>query len=90
VDRYLGALEAILGDHPAADASFAAALVLEEATGGTALMARTWAAQARALLHRPRPDRADARRVLDEAERIATRLGMAGVVAEVEALRGRS
>jgi hypothetical protein len=90
VDRYLGALEATLGDDRAADASFAAALALEEAAGGTALAVRTRAAHARALLRRPHPDRATARRLLDEAERTATRLGMAGVVAEVEALRGRS
>ena len=88
VDRYLGALEATLGDDPAADASFAAALALEEVVGGTALAARTRVAHARALLHRHRPDHAAARRLLDEAGATATRLGMAGVVADVEALRG--
>jgi transcriptional regulator with XRE-family HTH domain len=87
VDRYLGALEATLGDHRAAEASFTAALALEEAAGGTALVPRTRVAHARALLDRPLPDPAAARRLLDEAERVATRLGMAGVVADVEALR---
>ena len=90
VDRYLGALEATLGEDRVADASFAAALALEESVGGTSLVVRTRVAQARALLHRPRPDRPAARKLLDEAERTAARLGMAGVVAEVEALRGRS
>jgi transcriptional regulator with XRE-family HTH domain len=89
VDRYLGALEATLGDDRAADASFAAALALEETVGGTALAARTRVAHAQALLDRRHPDRAAARRLLDDADRDATRLGMAGVVSEVEALRGR-
>jgi transcriptional regulator with XRE-family HTH domain len=90
VDRYLGALEATLGDDAAADTSFAAALALEEAAGGTALTPRTRVAHAQALLARARPDRAAARRLLDDAERDATRLGMAGVAAEVETLRHRS
>jgi hypothetical protein len=90
VDRYLGALEATLGDDRAADASFAAGLALEQAAGGTALAVRTRAAHARALLRRADPDRRAAARLLDDAERDATRLGMAGVVGEVEALRGRS
>ena len=87
VDRYLGALAATLGEHEAAEGHFAAALALEESVGASALAVRTRVAHARALLRRPQEAGDRAAALLDAAEDTASRLGMAGAVAEARSLR---
>ncbi len=87
VDRYLGALAATLGEHEAAEGHFADALTLEESVGASALAVRTRVAHARALLRRPQEAGDRAAALLDAAEDTASRLGMAGAVAEARSLR---
>ncbi|MCI3949896.1 MAG: transcriptional regulator [Acidimicrobiales bacterium] len=87
VDRQLGALAAPLGNHEAAEVHFTAALALELSVGGHALAVRTRLAHARALLRGPGRAGARAAALLDAARTAAAELGMAGAVAEADALR---
>jgi hypothetical protein len=89
-DRYLGMLAAVGGQHGEGEAErlFETALALEQSVGSTPLASRTRVAQARALLRSGDAD--DVRRatqLLDAAAQTAERLGMAGLMHEIDTLR---
>jgi hypothetical protein len=83
-------LAAVGGQHGGAEAErlFEIALALEQSVGSTPLAGRTRVAQARALLRSGDAD--DVRRatqLLDAAAQTAERLGMAGLMHEIDTLR---
>jgi DNA-binding SARP family transcriptional activator/class 3 adenylate cyclase len=87
-DRYLAMLAATAGRLDQAERYFETALALEQSVSSAPLAARTRTAHARALLRSG--DNADASRavrLLDTAGSTAQRLGMAGLMRDVEALR---
>lgn len=82
VDRYLGILAAVIGDQPRAAEHFRAAVALEEALASAPLLARTRYWWARTLIDRGDPlDVAVATELIDDAARVADRLGMAELAA---------
>lgn len=73
----LGQVEAVLGEHDAADAHFRSGVEVEERMGYAALAARTRLWWARSLLARGRPDdRGTAARLLDRAAAAGNDLGL--------------
>jgi tetratricopeptide (TPR) repeat protein len=87
-DRYLAMLAATGGRLAEAEPLFKEALTLEQSVGSAPLVTRTRVAHARALVRSGHAD--DVRRatpLLDAAAHTAQRLGMAGVVHEIETLR---
>ncbi|WP_144186629.1 helix-turn-helix transcriptional regulator [Elioraea rosea] len=83
-DRQLGLLAATMGNWPDAERHFAAALALNEATGGLAPLAHTRHDLAAMLLGRGGPgDAARARALLDQTLAEATRLGLAALARRV-------
>lgn len=87
--RHLGVLEAILGDHEAADGHFAAAIDLEERAGAPALAARSRLWWARSLLARPDAGAAcrdRARVLLDDCARFAIEHDLVGLAASASTL----
>jgi DNA-binding SARP family transcriptional activator len=87
-DRYLGMLAAAGGQPIQAEARFNAALALEESVGSEPLASRTCVAHARALVRSG--DANEVRRttqLLDRAAHVAARLGMAGLMHEIDILR---
>jgi tetratricopeptide (TPR) repeat protein len=87
-DRYLAMLAATAGRLEEAERSFEAALALEQSVSSAPLAARTRVAHARALLRLgAKGDAGRAARLLDTAASTAQRLGMAGLMRDIEALR---
>jgi hypothetical protein len=89
-DRYLGMLAAADGQRGDAEAGrlFEAALALEQSVGSAPLTGRTRVAHARALLRSGDADHARrATQLLDGAAHTAERLGMAGLMHEIDSLR---
>jgi DNA-binding SARP family transcriptional activator len=87
-DRYVAMLDAVGGRLAQAERRFEAALDLEESVGSAPLAARTRVSHARALLGAG--DASAVRRamqLLDGAAHTARRLGMAGLMRDVAALR---
>jgi DNA-binding SARP family transcriptional activator len=84
VDRLLAGLAALEGDHDGADRLFAAALDQEHGVGSSPLQARTQHWWGRAL--RRRGDRARAAPRLERARSIASELGMAALVRQLDQL----
>ena len=83
-DRFLAGLAAVDGDHDEADRLFTAAVAQEEAVRSPPLVCRTKHWWGRALARRGEPDRA--RPLLDDARASAERLGMRGVVSQIDDL----
>jgi DNA-binding CsgD family transcriptional regulator/tetratricopeptide (TPR) repeat protein len=87
-DRYLGMLAACVGDHGAAARHFEAALALDAELGVVTWPAWTRYLYGRMLLDQGRAsDVARANELLDAAERVATRHGLAGLAHRIAALR---
>ena len=87
VDHYLGLLSAARGDHPAAASHLAEAVRHHGAVGAVPWVCRTQYELARVHLTRGRDgDTAQAGRLLDDARRLATELGMAPLVARITAV----
>jgi class 3 adenylate cyclase/tetratricopeptide (TPR) repeat protein len=87
-DRYLAMLAATGGRLAEAEPLFKEALTLEQSVGSAPLVTRTRVAHARALAGSGHADDVRrATRLLDAAAHTAQRLGMAGVVHEIETLR---
>jgi class 3 adenylate cyclase len=87
-DRYLGMLAAASDELAEAERLFESALALEHSVGSAPLASRTRVAHARALLKYG--DAGDVRRatqLLDAATETANRLGMVGLVHEIDTLR---
>jgi hypothetical protein len=87
-DRYLGMLAATGGRPAEAEALFNAALALEESVGSAPLTSRTRVAHARALVRSG--DANEVRRathLLNTAAHVANRLGMAGLMHEIDIVR---
>jgi DNA-binding SARP family transcriptional activator/tetratricopeptide (TPR) repeat protein len=87
-DRYLGMLAATGGRPAEGEALFNAALALEESVGSAPLASRTRVAHARALVRSG--DANEVRRatqLLETAAHMAARLGMAGLMHEIDFLR---
>jgi hypothetical protein len=87
-DRYLGMLAAAGGQLGEAERLFEAALALEQSVGSAPLASRTRVAHARALLrYGDAGDVRPATELLKSAAEIANRLGMGGLVHEIDTLR---
>jgi len=84
VDRLLAGLAELEGDHDEADRLFAAALSQETAIRSLPLQARTQHWWGRAL--RRRGEHAKARPLLEQSRTTADKLGMAGLLAQLDAL----
>jgi tetratricopeptide (TPR) repeat protein len=84
VDRYLGMLEAVLGDWDAAEAHFEAALALEERIESPPLIARTKYWYGSMLLQRDKPDMQRARVLLNEAFDLAKQLDMTRLAGQAQ------
>jgi DNA-binding SARP family transcriptional activator len=87
VDRLLGGLADLEGDHDNADRLFAAALSLERAMHSPPLQARTQHWWARALYRRG--DHSRARRLLVQSRATADMLGMTGLAAQLDTLQAQ-
>jgi FixJ family two-component response regulator len=88
VAHYMGGLAALLGDAVAARRHYEDALVLEARTGTRQWGARTQLAYARLLRASGRPDDAErADELVASSRAIALELGLAPVLAQVEAMR---
>jgi tetratricopeptide (TPR) repeat protein len=88
-DRYLGMLAAAAGQLAEAERLFEAALALEGSVGSAPLASRTRVAHARALQRSGHPDHVRrATPLLDAAATAAHRLGMTGLLDEIDSLRG--
>jgi len=87
-DRYLAMLAAASGRQADAERLFDAALALEESVGSAPLASRTRVAHARALLRSGNADQVrHASHLLETATETANRLGMVGLVDEIDTLR---
>ncbi|MDQ6948670.1 MAG: tetratricopeptide repeat protein, partial [Actinomycetota bacterium] len=91
VDRYLGVLATTMGRWQEAQTHYEAALVIETKLASPPLLARTRALFGQMLLERGgQGDATQAKDLLFNALAAAERLGMAGLVAQVGGLIGRS
>jgi class 3 adenylate cyclase/tetratricopeptide (TPR) repeat protein len=87
VSRALGVLASLKGDYSRAEVHFADALATSERIGAPPHVARTHVDHARMLMSRGAPGDAErARELLGIAGPLAERIGMAGLVADIEAL----
>jgi hypothetical protein len=88
-DRYRGMVAATGGQLADAERLFETALALEESIGSAPLASRTRVAHARALLRSGQAHLVrQAMQLLDAAANTAQRLGMAGLMHEIDSLRG--
>jgi class 3 adenylate cyclase/tetratricopeptide (TPR) repeat protein len=86
--RALGVLATLMGDYSRAELHFADALATSERIGAPPHVARTHVDHARMLLARNAPGDAErARELLDLARPLAERIGMTGLVTDIEGIR---
>jgi DNA-binding CsgD family transcriptional regulator len=85
-DRYLGMLAATLGEWDRAEEHFENGMELNRRMGADTWLAHTANEYARLLRRRPGGDQARADALLGEAAALAERIGMAGLVARIQAL----
>jgi DNA-binding CsgD family transcriptional regulator/tetratricopeptide (TPR) repeat protein len=83
-DRYLGMLAAVLGEPDRARAHFEAALAANQRMGATTWLAHTGYAYGQLLVSQG--DTARSAALLAEAGALASRIGLAGLLAKIEAL----
>lgn len=86
VDHYLGLLSRTNGEVERARCHFEKAAAMNRAMGAWPYLARTWIAQAHLLLDTDAAENLTAgRALLNEAEQLAERLGMKGLLADIAA-----